>query len=171
MKDTGIKETGIESVVYKVGDIIDIYCGSCRLNLDGNVAAVQDGSVVQVVCRTCGNTQKYNPPVSDEHRKERLIKRILSGKDKKRGSASRAADIARIQTTATDVTSRWRKATDGVKSSEASIYRGSKTYEEGDVIIHSQHGLGIVSSILHENAMLVLFREVELPLEMGTERK
>jgi methyl coenzyme M reductase beta subunit len=65
-----------------------------------------------------------------------------------------------------ELMARWRKATADADA-RAPIYRDTEMYEVGDALIHPRHGLGVVQQVIHENAALVLFREVEVPLEMG----
>ncbi len=48
--------------IPKLGDIIEAYCGRCKLNLDTSVAAVVGEEIVSVVCRTCDEKQKFRPP-------------------------------------------------------------------------------------------------------------
>jgi hypothetical protein len=75
----------------KIGDVIEISCTQCRLNLDGTVAAMVDDEVVQVTCRTCGNTQKFAPPMDEEDRRKRVMKRVVGGREKKRATQERSA--------------------------------------------------------------------------------
>jgi len=42
-----------------VGDLIDDYCPHCRLLLSHDVAAVVEGEVKKVRCRTCLNEHPY----------------------------------------------------------------------------------------------------------------
>ncbi len=148
-----------------LGDTIDIYCSSCRLNLHGSVTAFDGDTIVQVTCRTCGNVQKFKPSIPEDVLRQRKIKRAFAMRDRKNRMAS--VDESPAASSGTDITSRWRSMTDGVNSMRAAFFSERKTYKEGDTMIHSKHGLGVVTQVLHENAILVLFREVELPLEMS----
>lgn len=155
----------------KIGDVIEISCTQCRLNLDGTVAAMVDDEVVQVTCRTCGNTQKYAPPMDEEDRRKRVMKRVVGGREKKRATQERSAKDMKVAYSPNELTARWRQLTQGMRSAEGAIYNPRNTFQEGDALIHPQHGFGIVTQVIHENAVLVLFREVEVPLEMGAPRK
>jgi hypothetical protein len=42
-----------------VGDLIDDYCPRCRLLLSHDIAAVVEGEVKKVRCRTCLNEHPY----------------------------------------------------------------------------------------------------------------
>jgi DNA-directed RNA polymerase subunit M/transcription elongation factor TFIIS len=43
----------------RLGDVIDDYCPSCRLLLNHDVAALHQGAVAKVTCRTCYNTHDF----------------------------------------------------------------------------------------------------------------
>lgn len=148
----------------KIGDIIDIYCSRCRLNLDGSVAALQGEEVVQATCRTCNTTQKYRTPVDEGMKRARMLRKAFAIRDKRKSMEAAAQPPVPAGESVTD---RWRVLTADVDSRFAAMYRSTGTYRLEDVIIHPKHGLGIVTQVLHENAFLGLFREVEVPLEMG----
>jgi len=153
--------------IYKIGDEIDFYCSKCRLNLHGNVAAVSTGGkALKVTCRTCHFTGPYKVEKTDAEIRGKMLKRALAMRDAR---TSRTADLTRATQPSggTDVTKRWRKLTEDVDSRHASMYAPHKAFEEGDALIHKQHGLGVVTQVLHDNAFVALFRTVEVPLEMN----
>jgi len=155
-----------ENKELRVGDEIPFWCSSCNLNLWGNVAAVEGGEVLQVTCRTCRSTVGYRPEKSDIELRRKTLQKAFSVRDrlKQRWDNSPEAPKASVKN---DVTRRWREATEGVDSRYAPLYSPEKSFEEGDTMIHPEHGLGIVERILHENAALVLFRLSETPVEMN----
>jgi hypothetical protein len=69
----------------ELGDIVEVHCEKCRLNLDASVAAVIEGEIKQVQCRTCSNFVAYKAPVPEAVKKERAFKRVLSMRDRKSG--------------------------------------------------------------------------------------
>jgi len=155
------------ALIGEIGEIVDIFCGKCRLNLDGSVTALGKGNqVVQVTCRTCDEVQKFRPPMPDEEQRQRLLKKAFAIRDRRRQqAASNQEDMGRAYSTS-DVMARWREATEGADS-RAPIYRDTEVYDVGDFLIHNRHGLGVVQEVLHGGAALVLFREIEEPVEMG----
>jgi hypothetical protein len=152
----------------KAGDLIDIYCSRCKLNMDGAIAAVVGEKVAQVTCRTCNTTQAYRPHLDEAIKRKRMLKQAFAIKERR--DAQSQATEKKNRVSGNDNTDRWRVATENVDSRFASMYKAEKTYRLEDVIIHSQHGLGVVSQILHDNAFLCLFRELEAPLEMSKPR-
>lgn len=66
-----------------------------------------------------------------------------------------------------DPTRRWRELTAALGPRDGRPYYPDRTYEAGDVVLHKRHGMGIVESIVHENACMVLFRGAREVIEMG----
>jgi len=70
----------------RLGDIIDDYCPRCRLLLNHDVAALHEGTVAKVTCRTCHNSHDYRHaqvPAKRKSRKEQekksLVDQVLAG--------------------------------------------------------------------------------------------
>jgi len=161
-----------------LGDIVEAYCPTCRLNLNASVAALlENGAIGKVQCRTCGNFHAYKPPVPDEVRREQGVKRALNIR-KKRGAYVPEATYKRggkvVKTTVRTpdfevrapvdpaAKSEWERLTEGVTSRQATIYRESKGYSVGDYLIHKKHGLGYVKEVREvegEGWAIVIFRE------------
>jgi len=152
---------------YLIGDEVDFYCKKCRLNLHGNVAAVHEGDVVKVTCRTCRSTQPYVKEKTEDELRAQTIRKVFKMRDKRAQQRVDSADRREPANYGSDVTARWRKATEEIDSRHATKYDRHKPYGAGGIIIHSEHGLGVVQQVIHENAILVLFRKVEVPLEMN----
>ena len=155
-----------ENKEIRVGDEIPFWCSNCNLNLWGNVAAVDGGDVLQVTCRTCRSTVGYRPEKSDIELRRKTLQKAFSVRDRRKQHWSEIQDIPKAAMK-NDVTRRWREATEGLDSRYATIYSPEKLLEEGDTLIHPEHGLGIVERVLHETAALVLFRLSEVPIEMN----
>lgn len=62
---------------------------------------------------------------------------------------------------------RWQRQTATLSARDGRPYNATRTYKAGDVLLHKQHGLGIAETVLHEQAVMVLFRDVETVLQMG----
>ncbi|MFH1531569.1 MAG: hypothetical protein ABIK09_12650 [Pseudomonadota bacterium] len=165
---TKTKKTREEpGLLADISEIVEIYCSTCHLNLDGTVTALDNGSqVVQVTCRTCDNVQKFRPPMPDEVKRQTLLRKAFAIRDRRQQATVELQQEARKAHSTSDVMARWRKATEDA-GPRAPIYRETEVYEVGDQLIHNQHGLGVVQEILHDNAAMVLFRETEVPVEMG----
>ncbi len=64
-------------------------------------------------------------------------------------------------------TVRWQKVTATLSARDGRPYNATRTYKIGDVLLHKTHGLGVVEAVVHEKAVMVLFRDTETVLEMG----
>ena len=66
---------------------------------------------------------------------------------------------------------RWQELTSEFSARDGAPYRPFNNYVEGDVVLHKRHGMGVVQTILHEQACMALFREGEQVLQMGLTRE
>lgn len=172
--------------MIKVGDEISGWCPQCKLNQYMNVAATDSREVFQTTCRTCHNTNKYQPERSKEQLKDEAWKKLnrmrrrkqinprgrpqVVKKPRRGAPAEEAPDAAEEQgsSAANDGdTARWREKTKNLGFRDGKPYKPAKVYKEGDVMMHKRHGMGIVESIIHDNACLVLFRTGTQPVEMA----
>ncbi len=62
---------------------------------------------------------------------------------------------------------RWQRLTATLSARDGRPYNATRKYKPGDVLLHKSHGLGIVESIVHDTAAMVLFRDTQAVLEMG----
>lgn len=174
----------------QLGDIVEVYCEKCRLNLDASIAAMVGDEIKQVQCRTCGNFVPFREPVPDSVKKERVFKRVLAMRDRRsqqqpttiqrRGqepvgpeAAAAAAAAARpdpaVRAKQNADVARWREATDQVDSRSAVPYTAQRSFREGEFVLHKTFGMGHVESVT-EDEMVVLFREGEQTLPINREQ-
>jgi hypothetical protein len=139
----------------ELGDIVEAHCTSCRLNLDCNVAAVDEGQIKQVQCRTCGNFVAYKPPVDMAAKREAQIRQLIKMKGQQRKGASRSSSAASSESVASE---RWKELTDPVLSWQARPWDRHRGFKVGEFILHKAHGMGHVESV-DEFEVIVLFRE------------
>ncbi len=64
-------------------------------------------------------------------------------------------------------TARWRQLTAKLGPRDGKVYASEKSYTIGEVLLHKRHGMGIVEEILHDTAMMVLFRDRREVIEMA----
>ena len=151
----------------KVGDQVDFYCKRCRLNLHGNVASMEHGTPKTVTCRTCRSTVVFAREKTVEELRAKKMQEVFRIREKRRPQYGEMAGNRIEAASATDVTKRWRKLTADVDARYAKRYDKFVTYQKDDILLHKEHGLGLVTSVVHDNAFIALFRKVELPLEMA----
>jgi hypothetical protein len=173
--------------MIKVGAEISGWCPRCKLNQYMNVAATDGREVFSTTCRTCHNTNKHRPERSAEELKEEAWKKLSRVRKRKvvnsrgapqvvnkprRGGAIEAPTPQELAQSATHAAAageqaRWRELTKDLGFRDGKPYKIEKTYAVGDVMMHKRHGMGIVQSLLHDQACMVLFRTGEQPIEMS----
>ncbi len=207
----------------KVGDEVGGYCPRCRLNVYLNVAATDGREVFTATCRTCHNTNKYQPERDKETVRAEALKKLARMRKRKeprrapevvsrrkqvsekstvevasKGSAGPESalpaatlptgeEISNAASGATwgkprksidleagpvsdgteDPRLLWRKLTASLGPRDGSPYLAERTYAAGDVMLHKRHGMGIVESIVNENACMVVFRAARHVIEMA----
>ncbi|MBM4341833.1 MAG: hypothetical protein FJ100_00445 [Deltaproteobacteria bacterium] len=83
-------------------------------------------------------------------------------------AAAEAAAVGLIPASQGDAPgARWQRLTATLSARDGRPYNATRKYKPGDVLLHKSHGLGIVESIVHDNAAMVLFRDTQAVLEMG----
>jgi hypothetical protein len=138
---------------HTIGDIVDIYCTRCRLNLDGSIAALEDGVIKKVTCRTCWNEIPFRKPVDFQARNKKRLDNLLKRKEKQRKEATAPSTEAPDALRAL-----WDELTDKVDARYAKVYDRTKSYRVEDAILHKQLGMGIVHSVDQDGELNVLFR-------------
>jgi hypothetical protein len=61
----------------------------------------------------------------------------------------------------------WEKAIAGKGMSDFRVYRVSHIFKEGDLVRHSKFGDGVVTRVIDQNKVEVLFKDKTLTLAQG----
>ncbi len=110
------------------------------------------GRVVTTTARPVGSSSVSKPPVSE----------VAAG-----GAAQATASTGNVK-----AQSEWERLTDGVNSTQATIFRETRSYNVGDYLIHKRFGLGYVQDIQDvdgEKWAVVVFREKNETLPFARE--
>ncbi|MFT7621973.1 MAG: hypothetical protein ACI9WU_001138 [Myxococcota bacterium] len=156
----------MEAASYSIGDIVEVFCERCRLNLDASVSALTDEQPVKVTCRTCHNEVKYRVPRDFKGEAKKKLARLIKRKEKEATEAQKAAPKP---TYGNPLRAVWDELTDKVDSRHARVYDATATYKKDDAILHKKLGMGIVHEIDADGEMNVLFRKGFSPLPSGQE--
>lgn len=140
-----------------LGDIIEVYCSKCRLNLDASVAAIIDGNVVKVMCRTCGNEVPNKAPVDPKLKKDKALERLMKMRAKKSEGPKMAAPSP--ESPAVAVRKLWDDLTASADPRRAKVYDLHRSYAVNDVLLHKQFGMGVVHARDQDGELNVLFRD------------
>ena len=151
--------------MVELGDTLDIYCRYCKRNLNGVVAAIVDGEVVKVRCRTCGHFQPFQPPKDMKKAKQQALKRLIRSHAKKQEEKAKPAQPALDQSNA--IRQLWDQETQAANVRNTKVYDAHRTYEVGDFIAHKALGLGKVMEVSGPHMLKVLFRDRIAELEQG----
>lgn len=133
--------TTLGSTRYRVGIEIVTYCGRCKLSLGHIITAMNtDSTVAKVQCRTCGGHHKFSANAGTA--RSGAKKSVGSGAQKKKQIIEDAISI-------------WEKA---IANANPVSYSPREVFKKGDVIQHSQFGLGVVEKMVDQNKMDVIFK-------------
>ncbi len=84
------------------------------------------------------------------------------------GTPRKQVEIEAIsETLGDDPKTLWRELTATLGPRDGIPYYPDRVYQKGEVMLHKRHGMGVVESVLHENACMVLFRSAREVVEMG----
>ncbi len=126
----------------KAGSDIDAYCSKCDLDLAHVIIAMVGDRVVRVQCKTCRSPHAYRGKQSVDGRSKSAPKRMSGGAAAK-SSTPKASDFDR--------------AMQGKDLSRAHRYKPAETFTVGDVLDHPSFRFGIVTRLLSDSKIEVLF--------------
>lgn len=121
----------------KVGGDVDTPCSRCNLTLAHVIVAMNGTRPVRVLCKTC----------KTEH--------AFRSTDKKAKAARKSpGESRRVTATAND----YDKMMTGKDLSRAKRYEPKVAFAEGEVVDHKVFGLGLVTRVLTDGKIEVLFK-------------
>jgi hypothetical protein len=124
---------------YTVGQNIDSYCGTCKLNLDHTIMVMDGETIAKVRCKCCGRSHKFRTsPDPQKIREQRLA-----------GNAGVEASTQLI----------WESVIAKAKGKERD-YSMASNYRIGDIVNHQIFGKGVVLK-LYSNKCGMLFKDRE----------
>lgn len=147
----------MEQEIPRVGGDIDAYCTKCRMDLTHTIHALDtDGIPARVECNTCHGVHRYRAPKSA--RSAPKARASTSQSASARMSRAEKAANTRAAAAAAKLEESWEALLSG-KEGDARPYRFAESYNPGDILRHTQFGLGVVESRINPQKISVLFRE------------
>lgn len=134
--------------VMTTGVDIDSYCNKCKLALAHVIIAMNGTKVAKVECKTCRGVHAYRRDPATPAASSTTSKRASSGTTKgttKRGSKNNIGP------------SDYDKVLKGQDLSRAQRYKASAAFSEGDVLDHITFGFGMVTRLLADSKIEVIF--------------
>src|SRR5262245_15775131 len=145
-----------EREAVRVGGDVDAYCTKCRMDLTHTIHAVVNGAPARVECNTCHGVHQYRAPKSQKGSPKPTREATASPSAPKAHKTESSAPRARANSPAA-IAETWQTSLQG-KEEAARPYRFGESYAIGDVVRHTQFGLGLVEERLSPQKICVLFR-------------
>lgn len=133
------------------GQDVDTYCTKCKMELAHVIIAVANGRIARVQCKTCGSQHAHR----DKRRSER--KRSQGSTTRVRGAKSHSASGADVYETTMA----------GRDISRAKPYRATEVFTSDEVLNHKKFGIGLVTRVLDDGKIEVLFEDGKKTLAHG----
>lgn len=117
------------------GKETDAYCTKCKLILNHVIIAVNGRRIARVQCLTCDGTHAYRASIPGSRAR---------GGGRKGGSAKSPEQ-------------EYEQLMEGRDFSQARSYKLADKFEEGEVVNHTKFGIGLVTRVLADLKLEVVF--------------
>ena len=149
----------------RAGGEVDSWCTKCKLVLNHRIIAMVGRTPARVECSTCSSHHNFRPRAPGD-------KAPATGTGTTRtavaGAAPRSARApSRAVQAALDRERTWEKAIAGKGVHDFRHYRVSETFSEGDLVRHTKFGDGVVTRILDQRKIEILFKDEPRTLAQG----
>jgi hypothetical protein len=154
----------------RVAGEVDSWCTRCRLVLNHRIVSMKSGKAHQVECLTCRTQHLWRPTAPGD----RARPSGAASSDRPRASgtdglrpASPASSRAPRLTQAMRHEQQWEKAIAGHGVAEFKTYNVGGSFHEGDLVRHKKFGDGVVTRVIDDHKVEVLFRDEARTLAQG----
>lgn len=134
------------------GDALS-WCTKCKMDLAHVIVSMIHGRPAKVICKTCKSQHNYRGAQCDAN---------LPGMPRK--AKPRASAVEKVTVRAADY---WEKKVAEKAAAPLIPYTPKDEFGLGDVIKHTQFGVGIVEEVRKGGKMVVLFRDGDKLLVFG----
>jgi len=150
----------------KAGGEVDSWCTKCKLVLNHRIIAMVGSNPVRVECSTCGSHHNFRARAPGE----KAASAGGAGTTRAVGTAgpkSTRMSITKAAQAALEREKTWEKAIAGKGVNEFRQYKVSETFSEGDLVRHTKFGDGVVTRILDQKKVEILFKDEPRTLAQG----
>jgi Zn ribbon nucleic-acid-binding protein len=133
------------------GSEVDSWCTKCKLDLGHRIIAMEGDAIKRVECLTCKGHHNYRRPKSAEPLVRTRTRRAPTVAQK------RAAEKAALEAQQL----RWEQAVAGTATKDFTSYRITEAFEPEQLVRHKKFGDGLVTDVLQDGKIRVLFGEGE----------
>ena len=133
---------------FEVGKEVESQCRPCKSDTIHVITIIDGEKIKKVMCKSCNATHAYNPPVDENAESEKP----------KRGRP-RKTDDARKPITRRRGKKDWATLISKIEDDQIVDYDINKDYSEIEAIQHKTFGVGVITKILTDNKIEVVFEE------------
>ena len=159
----------------RVAGEVDSWCTRCRLVLNHRIVSMKGGKAHQVECLTCRTTHLWRPNAPGD---KRPASSGASSSERPRGVGGGGDGVGRGRVTtatsrpprgghATRHEQQWEKAIAGRAVVDFKPYNVGGSFREGDLVRHKKFGDGVVTRVIDEHKVEVLFKDEARTLAQG----
>lgn len=127
---------------HTTGGDIDAWCNKCKLTLAHIVLAMDARRIVRVECKTCKASHAYK-----------------TGAEGKKAANAKPTGARAARASSKAGPAEYERVIKGRDLADAQRYRISVQYAEGDVVDHTNFKLGVVTRLLADGKIEVVFPE------------
>ncbi len=140
----------------KTGGEIDAWCTKCKLMLTHRIVAMLGPKPVRVECETCHSQHNFRarPPGEKEEKST-----AGGGVVRRTTGAARVSAVTRAEQERREREQSWEKAVNGKSPMDFLKYEPKKIFKVGDLLKHSKFGDGVVTTVIDQGKIEVLFRD------------
>jgi hypothetical protein len=151
----------------RAGGEVDSWCTKCKLILNHRVIAMVGGTPVRVECSTCNSHHNYRARTPGEKAPAAGTATRATSSSSAGPRSTRVSSATKAQQAALDRERSWEKAIAGKAVSDFRNYRVDEIFAEGDLIRHKKFGDGVVTRILDQKKVEILFKDEPRTLAQG----
>ena len=144
------------------GGEIDSFCTKCRMILNHRIIAMVGPLPKRVECSTCNSHHNYRARPPGEKAEPTGSKKGVS-----EPRAARVSHVTKAEQARRDLEHSWEKAIAGRAVSDFKRYTVAETFQPGDLVRHTRFGDGVVTQVIDNAKVVILFKDVPRTLDQG----
>lgn len=135
---------------YRTGGDIDTHCTRCKLELAHVIIAMAETRPARVQCKTCRSEHAYRAPAGTK-------KKAVGTRSTTPRAAGTKSTGTRASKAAAALAASYDELMQGQDLSRATRYKVSERFSDGEVIDHKMFGFGMVTRLLSDDKIEVMF--------------
>lgn len=144
----------------RVAGEVDSWCTRCRLVLNHRIVSMKTGKPHQVECLTCRAQHLWRPKAPGD-------KPAISAEPGRTRPSSPPGHRSRPPKGPTRQVQLWEQAIAGSAVHAFKSYSVAASFSEGDLLRHKKFGDGVVTRVIDDHKVEVLFRDEARTLAQG----